>query len=301
MDNLRIGHATDLNHGTGVSVFLFPEGAIGAYIICGSAPASHELAVLDPDSSVPKLYGLMFAGGSAFGLAAVQGVLQYLSEQNIGHATRVKPVPIVPAACIYDLAFKSSQPPQAEQAYAACISAQQNNLLRGRIGAGTGATVGKIVPDMRLMSGGFGQAQLVLSNGVKVSAFAVVNSVGDVYNEAGQIIAGAQMPSGQFVDANQYLLSGKAEIDLFSQSQSTLVAVCTTARFSKDALKRISKMIIAGIARTVYPVFTPYDGDIVFMISVAEESASELSVGALAAQAVQLAIRDAVKDAQVIL
>lgn len=293
MDNLLIGHLTDEEKGTGLSAFLFKKGATAACLICGSAPASHELAVLDPGNSVPHLHGLLFSGGSAFGLAASAGVMRYLREQEIGHPTLAGPVPIVPAACIYDLNYKTAIAPSAEQAYQACIKAVADNKERGRIGAGTGARVGKIIPHAHSMHGGVGVAQLSLENGVVVSAYVVVNCVGDVYDQTGKIVAGAKL-QGAFADCNAYLLSGKAEKDLFTQSNSTLVAVITNAKFAKDELLRINKMAISGIARAVSPVFTRYDGDIAFAISVGNKNASELTVGTMAAQAVRLAIINAV-------
>lgn len=296
MDGLKVGHVSDEKNGTGVSVFLFERGATGAYWICGSAPATHELAVLDPDNSVPKLYGLVFAGGSAYGLHAAQGVMTYLTERGIGHSTSHGVVPIVPAAAIYDLTYKNSMPPSAEQAYQAAQNAAENNNKSGRIGAGTGATVGKIIPGKHAMTGGLGRAEMGLPNGIKVIAYAVVNCIGDVRNIKGEIVAGACDNNGEFSNCEQYLLSGEAEQDLFSYSNSTLVAVFTNAKFAKDELKRIGKMAIAGIARAVSPVFTRFDGDVLFCVSVGEETASELTMGTLAAEAVRLAILDAVKN-----
>lgn len=291
MDNLLIGHHTDEANGTGVSVFLFEKGAIGAYLICGSAPASHELAVLDPANSVPHLHGLLFAGGSAFGLSAVQGVMQYLAEKQIGHATLAGPVPIVPSACIYDLAYRNPVPPTADQAYAASQQAIADNPARGPIGVGRGARVGKIVPHAEPMQGGVGIAELRLDQGIVVRAYVVVNAIGDVYNDAGQIIAGARA-NGAFVNATAFLLAGNMERQS-SLAHSTLAAVFTNAKFTKDELLRISKMAIAGIARSVSPVFTRYDGDILFSISIGDKSASELTIGTMAAEAVRLAILDA--------
>lgn len=298
MNGFKVGHFTDTPNGTGVSVFLFEQSAVGAYWICGSAPASHELAVLDPDNSVPKLYGLVFSGGSAFGLHSAQGVMVYLAERKIGHPTTHGVVPIVPAAAIYDLAYKNPLPPDATAAYQAAQSATEDNKESGRIGAGTGATVGKIIPGTFRMTGGLGCAALSLGGGVEVIAYAVTNSIGDVRNAKGDIIAGAIDADGKFANCAHYLLSGKAERDLFSQSNSTLVVVITNAKFSKAELKRIGKMAIAGIARAISPVFTRYDGDILFCISVGELLASELSIGTLAAEATRLAILDSVKDAE---
>lgn len=300
MQGLKIGHTSNTEHGTGVSVFLFEQGATAGYWVCGSAPASHELAVLDPENSVPHLYGLVFSGGSAYGLFAAQGAMTYLTERGIGHPTVHGIVPIVPAAAIYDLNYKSALPPTAEEAYQACVNARENNTESGRIGAGCGATVGKIVPHKKHMSGGLGRAELTLANGIKVIAYVVVNAIGDIYGTAGNIIAGSRNDDGTFANCSQYLLSGKAEEDLFSQTNSTLAVVLTNAKFSKDELKRIGKMAIAGMARAISPAFTRYDGDILFCVSIGDKLVSELTLGSMATQAVQTAILDAVKDSEVI-
>lgn len=300
MDGVKVGHYTNTEAGTGVSVFLFEKSAVGAYWICGSAPATHELVVLDPDNSVPKLHGLVLSGGSAYGLYAGKGVMRYLTEHGIGHPTPHGIVPIVPAAAIYDLSYKQPKPPTDEEAYQACLKAKEDNQESGRIGAGTGASIGKIIPNARHMNAGLGYAELQLASGVQVMAYAVVNTVGDVLNAAGEIVAGAKREDGQFANCAQYLLSGQAERELFKHANTTLVAVMTNAKFSKGELRRIGKMAVAGMARAISPCFTQYDGDILFCISVGDKTASELSIGTVAAEAVRLAILDAVKEAEVI-
>lgn len=300
MQGLKIGHHTDHHAGTGVSVFLFENSAVGSYWICGAAPASHELAVMDPDNSVPRIHGLLLGGGSAYGLFAAQGVMTYLTERGIGHATPHGIVPIVPAAAIYDLAYKQASPPTAENAYQACFAAAENNPESGRVGAGAGATVGKIIRGARHMTGGLGRALLSLPNGLQVLAYAVVNSVGDVRNEQGQIIAGARDAQGGFANCERYLLSGHAEEDLFHLNNSTLVVVVTNGAYEKAELKRIGKMAVSGMARAISPVFTRFDGDILFCVSSGEVKASELTTGTLAAEAVRLAILDAVKNSEII-
>jgi L-aminopeptidase/D-esterase-like protein len=295
MQGLKVGHFTNHDDGTGVSVFLMEHSAVGAYWICGSAPATHELVVLDPDNSVPKLHGLVFAGGSAYGLYAAKGVMTYLTERGIGHPAMHGVVPIVPAVAIYDLVYKQALPPTEQEAYQACLSASENNTESGQIGAGTGATIGKLIPAAKPMKGGLGRAEIALPDSTHVIAYAVVNCVGDVRDASGKIIAGAR-DHDQFADCEKYLLSGQGEQDLFAHSNTTLVAVFTNATFSKDELKRIAKMATAGMARAIAPVFTRFDGDILFAISVGTRVASELTIGTMAAEAVRLAILDAIKD-----
>lgn len=294
MRGLKIGHYSDQERATGLSVFLFEESAVGGYWVCGSAPATHELAALDPDGSVPRCHGLVLTGGSAYGLHAAAGAMRYLAEINVGHPVPSGVVPIVPAAAIYDLAHTADHFPTADNAYEACVAASENNVDHGRIGAGTGATVGKLVPFAKHMAGGIGRAVLRQKDGLEVIAYVVVNSVGDVY-EHGKVIAGARDARGQFANTEEFLLSGQAENELFSSPNTTLAAVFTNAALAKDEARRIAKMGAAGMARAISPVFTRFDGDIVFCMSVGNIAASELTVGAMAAEAVRRAIIDAVK------
>jgi L-aminopeptidase/D-esterase-like protein len=294
MQGLKVGHFTSSEKGTGVSVFLFDCPAQGAYVICGSAPASHELAALDPDNSVPHIHGLMLSGGSAYGLYAAQGVMRYLTEQGLGHPVPHGVVPIVPAAAIYDLYYKQPEPPTAEEAYQACLSASTTNTDQGAIGGGTGATVGKLIPQAHCMKGGLGRAQVTLPDGVEVIAYAITNCVGDIRDETGTLIAGAQYADGQFAHTEAYFLAGNGAADLFAAANTTLVAVFTNAQFSKAALKRIAKMAVAGFGRAIAPVFTHYDGDMVFCVSLGEKSAAELAIGTVAAEVVRRAIVNAV-------
>ncbi|HTM64327.1 MAG TPA: P1 family peptidase [Gammaproteobacteria bacterium] len=299
MQGLKIGHYSDQDKGTGVTVFLFENSAIGGYWICGSAPASHELAALDPDNSVPHCHGLVLTGGSAFGLHAAGGVMRYLKEKNIGHPVPSGVVPIVPAAAIYDLSYRSEHFPVDENAYHACQRASEGNIDCGRVGAGTGATVGKLIPFAKSMASGIGRAVLTQKDGLEVMAYAVVNSVGDVHDK-GTMIAGARDIHGQFADCEKFLLSGAAEENLFIQANTTLAAIFTNAALGKDECKRIAKMGAAGLARSISPVFTRFDGDIVFCMSLGKISASELTVGTMAAEAVRLAVINAVKDSVIV-
>lgn len=313
LKGLKVGHVSHRDKGTGLSVFLFDKSASGSYIICGAGPASHELAPLDPESSVNSVHGLLLSGGSAFGLYAGKGVMQYLAEHNIGLNLPHGVVPIVPCAAIYDLSYKAASPPTDQDAYQACVDARETNTESGRIGAGTGATVGKIVPEAKRMTGGLGRAEVSLPNGLQVVAYAVVNAVGDIRDAQNNIVAGARKPNGDFIDSTQYLLSGQAEQMIFSHMaarnasnhsnknmNTTLVAVFTNALFNKSELKRLARMSIAGMARAINPVFTCYDGDILFCVSLGEMKASLLMAGSIAAEAVRLSILNAVKHSEIV-
>ncbi len=299
MHGLKVGHFSDHAAGTGASVFLFESQAVGGYWICGAAPATHEVATLDPAGSVPHCQALVLTGGSAYGLHAAAGVNRYLAERQIGHPVPTGVVPIVPAAALYDLAYKTPGFPSPDDAYQACLNATEENIAHGRIGAGTGATVGKLVPGARCMTGGLGRYALVLPDGLEVIAYVAVNSVGDVWQE-GAIMAGACDKDGHFVDCEKYILAGHDEIELFSQAHTTLAAIFTNAALDKAGCLRMAKMAAAGLARAIKPVSTGYDGDIVFCFSLGAHKASELTVGTMAAEALRLAIVQAVTDAEIV-
>lgn len=297
MHNLKVGHFTHQDHGTGVTVFLFDSPARGAYVLCGSSPASHEIAVLELEANVSCIDALTFVGGSAYGLSAVAGVLRWCKEKGRGYQTPYGVVPIVPAAGIFDLSVQSAHPPNAEEAYRACQLAVEDNAERGRIGAGTGASVGKLVPNARQMYGGLGQAVLRLPGGLEVVAYAVVNSLGDIRDKTGRIIAGAFFPDGSYADCEAYLLSGGNHLfQEVSVSNTALISVFTNAGFSKIELKRIAKVAISGMARAISPVFMRSDGDILFCVSLGELPADEKVVSVMAAEAVRQAIVNAVQD-----
>lgn len=299
MQGLKIGHFSNEKQGTGVTVFLFESGAVGSYCLYGAAPATLELPTLDPENSVPYCHGLVFAGGSAYGLMSAAGVMRYIFEQGIGHPVPHGSIPIVPTVALYDMAYKTAVSPSADHAYQACLNAEEDNDESGRIGVGTGATVGKLVPNAWCMTGGLGRASVKLENGLEVIAYVAVNAVGDV-RDGNRIIAGAVDDNGAFCDTEKYLLSGHAEVDLFELGNTTLAAIFTNAALDKSAAKRIARMATAGLARAISPVGTLFDGDVVFCMSVGEYDASELSVGVMAVDAVRLAILDAVRDAVVV-
>lgn len=299
-DNLKIGHHTNKEKATGVTVFLPDQPAPCSWWLCGSAPATRDVNLLDPASTMDRIDALVLAGGSAYGLGCSNGVMQWLHEQNRGYQTRFGLVPIVPTAGIYDFVVKGKAFPTSEDAYLACQHASKNNTLRGRIGGGTGATVGKWLTEGKAMSGGFGYAQLDADKNLQVLVCAVVNSVGDVIDEQGKVIAGAIDNQGQLVNANDMIAAGGlAEIAIQKQN-TTLVAVFTNAVLNKPALTRIAKMASAGIARATVPAFTRYDGDVVFSVSMGSIVADEVVVGTMAARATHLAILNAVSDSIII-
>ena len=241
----------------------------------------------------------MFTGGSAYGLGASTGVMEYLAERGRGLATPGRRVPIVPAACVFDLAVGAPVYPTADDAYQACRTATPGEYVRGRVGVGTGASVGKWLQNGRPMTGGFGIGY-VQAGAVQVLACAAVNPLGDVVDR-GKIVTGAVDGQGRFLDTERHLLENSPALRTsLTQTNTTLMAVVSNAALSQQDLYMVAKMSSAGCARAVSPAFSPWDGDIVFGVSAGNQAVDVTLVGALGAEAVRLAILDAVREATVI-
>ena len=297
LENLLIGHKS-LTGNTGISVLLFTQRVVCAYHLCGSAPGTRDVVPLNLGNSVEEIDALVFTGGSAYGLGASTGVMEYQQEQGRGLATPGRIVPIVPTACIFDLAYGEPVYPAAQDAYDACKAATNSEYARGRVGVGSGATVGKGLENGRPMTGGFGVGHIQAGE-LKVLACAAVNAFGDV-RENDKIIAGAVDPHGQFLNVEQHLLRGSAEARTSLPQNTTLVAVVTNAALSQEALFIVAKMATAGFARALSPAFSPWDGDLVFSVSAGQVRSDVTLVGTIAAEATRLAILDAVRESQVI-
>jgi L-aminopeptidase/D-esterase-like protein len=293
-----VGHAQDFEARTGCTVVLPENGAVGGVDVRGFAPGTREIESMRPTRLVPRINAILLTGGSAFGLDATGGVQQFLEEKGVGFDTRAARVPIVPTAVIFDLGVGESRVrPGREMGYEACRNARPDRVEEGSVGAGTGATVGKICGHDKAMRGGVGTASWRSGN-VVVGALVVVNALGDVIDPVGgQIVAGARDPeSGRFVDAGEYLK--KHTVAPFPPASSTtLVVVATNARLNKEDATRLAVMAQVGVARTVRPVHTPYDGDISFALSVGEESADIMTLGLVAGDLVAQSILRAVRIA----
>ena len=297
LENLLIGHKS-LAGNTGISVLLFTQRVVCAYHLCGSAPGTRDVVPLNLGNSVEEIDALVFTGGSAYGLGASTGVMEYQQEQGRGLATPGRIVPIVPTACIFDLAYGEPVYPAAQDAYDACKAATNSEYARGRVGVGSGATVGKGLENGRPMTGGFGVGHIQAGE-LKVLACAAVNAFGDV-RENGKITAGAVDAHGRFLNVEQHLLRGSAEARTSLPQNTTLVAVVTNAALSQEALFIVAKMATAGFARALSPVFSPWDGDLVFSVSAGQVRTDVTLVGTIAAETTRLAILDAVRESQVI-
>lgn len=306
--SLRLGHAQDLDARTGCTVILCPDGAVAGVDQRGGAPGTRETDLLRPMHLVSQVHGLLLSGGSAFGLDAATGVMRYLEEQGVGFETGVAKVPIVPAAVLFDLAVgRADVRPDASMGYAACVAAQSGPVAEGRVGAGTGATVGKILGMPLSMPGGLGAALVRLGaedeheDGLWVGAVAAVNAVGDVVDPAtGQILAGARLPDGSGFADSLSVLAGSASAPPASAPASAppantvIGAILTNARLTKEQVNKVAQMAQDGLARAVRPAHTMMDGDTIFALATGPVPADVNVVGAFAAEVMAAAIVRAV-------
>lgn len=295
---IRLGHATHPTHPTGVTVLLCPDGTYGSVDARGPAPGSRELALLAPDKPDDKqVNAVVLTGGSAFGLATADGVMRYLAERGIGHPTPIRPVPIVPAAVVFDLR-PGGETPGPEMGYAACVAAEgyAGEIAQGNAGAGSGVLVGKWAGWMHMMKGGFGVASLTEA-GVEVAAAAVVNAVGDVVNADGTVLAGAHDADGRWL-AERYPLRYVAGLEPPpAGTNTTLVVVATDANLTRNELARLTHQAHNGMAIAVRPSHTRHDGDIAFALSTRRRDAPINLVNNMAVAVVAEAIRNAVRFA----
>ena len=303
---LRVGHFTDTRRPTGCTVVCFDRPAVAGVDVRGGAPGTRETDALAPLNLVAQVHAIVLAGGSAFGLEAATGVVRHLREQGIGFDVGVARVPIVPAAILFDL--HTGDPaiyPDAEAGYQACLAATTAPVAEGAVGAGAGATVGKLLGFARASRGGIGSFQRTLPNGVCVAALLAVNAVGDVRHPGTQqIIAGARLEDGRFADLAACIREGR--ITHFSPlppaSHTTIGVVATNVPLSKVELTKVAQMAHDGLARTISPVHTPFDGDTIFAVSVAAPDMPATitdvgCLGTLAAEVVAEAVVRAVTPA----
>lgn len=297
---IRVGHATLREAATGCTVILCPPGTVGAVDVRGGAPGTRETDLLRPENLVQRVDAVMLAGGSAFGLAAADGAMRYLAEQGQGYMTGSGvPVPIVPAAILYDLGLGASDVyPDAALGYAACLAASDAPVEEGSVGAGTGAMCGALRGPAYATKGGVGSASKHLGDGLYVGALVAVNAFGDVLDESGQLLAGLRDESGALMGVRALLPAFAGVPDPGAQRENTLIGVvATNARLDKAQTLKLAQMTHVGIARAVDPAHTPYDGDALFALATGERPANLLVLGAFAADAVAQAIRRAVRAA----
>ena len=304
VEGIRVGHHTLVERPTGCTVVLVEgEGAVGGVSQRGGAPGTRETNLLDPANLVDKVNAVVLAGGSAFGLDAAAGVVRYLEEHKTGwNVGAAGVVPIVPAAILFDLGFGGDARirPTAECGYRAASDAGRGPIPEGNVGAGAGATVGKMAGRDRAMKGGLGTYAIGLPNGLRVGAIAAVNATGDIVDPLdGRVVAGTRATDGRtLADVAALIRQGSwsGGLPVPAGQNTTIVVVATNARLSKAEINRVAMMADDGLARAIRPSHTPADGDTVFALATGRWSGTTnpTIVGALAADVVAEAIVRAV-------
>ena len=295
---IRVGHVSDYEALTGCTVILCDGGAVGGVDVRGSATGSEELDVLSPGHVDPRVDAIVLAGGSAYGLEAASGVRRFLGAHGVGVKVGPHVVPIVPAAILFDLGIgKGTVHPTREMGEAAAAAATADAVQEGAVGAGTGATVGKLFGMKQAMKSGIGSA-VVEAAGVRVAGLVALNAFGDVRDpDTGKLIAGARKAAGgrELADTEREMKRGAR--GGFIRHNTTLAVVATNARLTKVGVTNLAQLASLGMARTIHPVNTMFDGDIVFGLSKGETEADINTLGVLAAEAVAQAVVRAVKQA----
>jgi len=298
---LRVGHFTDSRRPTGCTVVLATDGAVAGVDVRGAAPGTRETELLSPLNAVDRVHALLLAGGSAFGLDAAGGVMRWLDERGIGIPVGPARVPIVPAAILFDLwVGDASIRPDAASGYAACDAASAAPVAEGNVGAGAGASVGKLFGIERAMRGGLGSASVTVG-GITVAALVAVNAIGDVIDPAsGAPIAGARSADGLRLQGTMAsMLRGELPAPMQPGSATTLGIVATDAVLTKAQAGKVAQMAHDGFARSINPVHTMTDGDTIFALATgASGQAANVSLlGALGAEVIATAIVRAVRAA----
>ena len=300
---LKVGHFTLSERPTGCTVVLAEDGAVGGVDVRGGAPGTRETALLDPVNTVQEVHAVVLSGGSAFGLDAASGVVRYLDERGIGYRVGQIRVPIVVGGILYDLSIGDdpSIRPDAECGYRAATQASSETPAEGNVGAGAGATVGKLRGRARSMKGGVGTASITFDNGLTVAAIVAVNAVGDIIDPAtGAVVAGVRTEDGRGLADARVLLRAGAPNQPRTGANTTIGVVATNATLTKAEATKVAQMAQDGLTRTIYPAHTTGDGDTVFSLAMSTFSgpASVSTIGALAADVMAEAIVRAVRAAR---
>lgn len=291
------GHATNTDALTGCTVILTPNGAVAGVDVRGSAPGTRETDLLRPGNLVERVNAVLLTGGSAYGLAAADGVMQWLEARDYGFETAYARVPIVPAAVLYDLGIGAAGiRPDAAMGRSACEAAGAGPLAEGNVGAGTGATVGKILGPATAMKGGFGSWSIRVGDGFTVAAAVAVNAFGDVRDPlTGRLLAGARHPvTGNLLGTIDFLQSGQLPGGGNAGANTTIAVIVTDCALSKEGANKVAAMAHDGLARAIEPIHTMYDGDTVFALSYGDRDGDVSVVGALAATVLAEAVKRAI-------
>jgi L-aminopeptidase/D-esterase-like protein len=308
---IQVGHADDQEALTGCTVVLSEEGAVGGVDQRGGAPGTRETDLLRPVHHVQKVHAVLLSGGSAYGLNAASGVMQFLEERGVGYDTQVAKVPIVPAAILFDLAIgRADVRPDAAMGYAACQNASSDKPMEGNAGAGMGATAGKILGFAGAMKSGIGTASIDLGGGVVVGAIFAANPLGDILDpESGAILAGVRPAKmgpvrvggdGPFADTLEVMkgMVGKTALRFASRGNTVIGVVATNASLSKVEANKVAQMAQSGVARVVRPAHTMFDGDTIFALSIGNKKVDVNLIGAYAAEVAAQAIANGARAAE---
>lgn len=294
---IRIGHAQNSEGGTGCTAIFCPEGAVAGVDVRGGGPATRETDLLNPVNMIEKVHCIMLNGGSAYGLAAAEGAMAYLEEHGIGFDVGVGKVPIVPSACLFDLIVGDPHcRPDKEMGYHALENTEKNNAEQGIIGAGTGATVGKLCGPERAMKSGLG-IHAEQYGDLMVGAVVAVNALGDVFDPETHLpVAGLLNEEKNALASTSAAIKAMAEVPFNAfQGNTTLGCILTNAALTKSQAKKVSMMAHNGYARGICPVHTSADGDTIFTMATGEVTAHIDAVGVIAAEVMAKAIAKAVK------
>lgn len=297
IEGFSIGHHQDTEAATGVTVILSPDGSVTGVDVRGGAPGTRETDLLDPVNLVERVHAIVLAGGSAFGLDASSGVMEYLEKKGIGFDVQVTSVPIVCGAVLFDLTVGDWRVrPDRDMGYRACLNATSEEQPVGSIGAGTGATVGKIMGMDRAIKGGLG-TWAYQEGDIKVGAIVAVNCLGDIIDPSdGSVVAACRTDQG-FGNTEEILIRSAGENkDLFS-GNTTIGAILTNADLTKAQCTKLASMAQNGYARTMRPAHTMFDGDTIFAAASGKVKADTSALGAMAARAMEKAVLRAVREA----
>lgn len=300
---IKIGHAQDLNAGTGCSVLIAEKGVTAGVDVRGGAPGTRDTDLLDPVNLMEKVHALVLTGGSSFGLEACSGVMQYLEQNDVGFDTGVAKIPIVCGAVIFDLAIGDpSIRPDKEMGHQACLNASDKECPEGNVGAGAGATVGKILGMERSMKSGLG-AYCLETGDLKVGALVAVNCLGDVINpDTGEVLAGVLTEDLKgFLNTEEIMVKEYLHREISFSSNTTISIVVTNAKLTKSQATKVASMAHNGYARAIRPAHSMVDGDTIFAVGTGEVESDISVVGMLSARVVERAVIRAVKLASPLL
>ncbi|WP_061994561.1 P1 family peptidase [Clostridium sp. ATCC 25772] len=301
IEKIKVGHCENHKGGTGCTVVLCEEGATGGVAVRGGAPGTRETDLLNPTEMIEKIHAVVLSGGSAFGLDASCGVMEYLESKNIGFDVGVTKVPIVCSAVLFDLTIGDSKiRPDKKMGYEACVFSETNTRdLNGNVGAGCGATIGKVLGPNFSMKSGLGSYAIQIGD-LKIGAMVAVNAFGDVIDPStGEILAGVlDYKKLNFLNTEDVLIKEYENKNNRFNGNTTIGLIVTNAILSKSETNKIASIAHNGFAKTIYPVHTMYDGDTIFAMATNIVKADVSTVGMLASKVMEKAVINAIENAE---